>query len=82
MDIETAKTFFLWCTVLSYGILFTWTIVFRFARDWHYNLTVHWFPDLSAERYDMVNLFGIAIFKIAVIMFNLVPYLALCLMSR
>ena len=30
----------------------------------------------------MVNLFGIALFKIAVIMFNLVPYIALCLMSR
>ena len=46
MDMETAKTFFLWCTLLSYGILFIWTIVFRFARDWHYNLTVQWLPNL------------------------------------
>ena len=79
---ETAKNFLLWCTVLNYGILLLWSVLFRWAHDWHYNLTKSWFSDLSAESYDMVNLFGIAFYKLAVMVFNLVPYIALCIMTR
>lgn len=76
MNIETARSFFLWCTVINYGVLLLWTLILVFARDWHYRYTNRFFK-VSAEAYDLVNLGGIAIFKIAVILLNLVPYLAL-----
>lgn len=76
MNIETARSFFLWCTLINYGVLLLWTLVFWLAHDWHYRLTSRLFK-VSVETYDLVNLGGIAVFKIAVILLNLVPYLAL-----
>ena len=82
MNIETTRNFFLWCTLLNYAVLLIWAAMFWLAHDWHYGLTKMFFRGLSAERYDMVSLFGIAIYKVAVIVLNLVPYIALCIISR
>jgi hypothetical protein len=82
MNIETAKSFFLWCTIINYTVLLVWFLVFRSAHDWHYRLTTRWFHKLPVEQYDMVHLIGIAFFKIAIILFSLVPYIALCIISR
>lgn len=82
MNIETAKSFFLWCTILNYGVLLVWSLVFIFAHDWHYRLTTRWFRKFSIEHYDLVILAGIAFFKITILLFSLVPYLALCITSR
>lgn len=81
MNIETARSFFLWCTVINYGVLLLWVLIFFFAHDWHYRLT-SWVFHWSVETYDRVNFAGVAIFKIAIILFNLVPYLALWLVAR
>lgn len=80
MNIETAKSFFLWCTVINYGILLLWTLVFLVAHDWHYRLTSRFFR-VSPEQYDLVSFCGIAVSKIAVLFLNLVPYLALCIIA-
>lgn len=81
MNIEAARSFFLWCTAINYGILLLWFLVYSLAHDWHYRLSSKWFR-LSIEQYDLVNFGGIAIFKIMIILFNLVPCLALCIISR
>lgn len=81
MNVETAKSFFLWCTIINYAILLIWFLVFASVHDWHYRLTSRFFR-VSVEQYDMVNLGGIAISKIAVLFLNLVPYMALCIISR
>ena len=80
MDIGSVQRFFLWCTLIDYAILLVWCLVFKFAHGLHYNLTRRWF-DVSPERYDEMNLIGIAFFKVAILMFNLVPYIALRLVS-
>lgn len=80
MNIETARSFFLWCTVINYGILLLWVLIFLFAHDWHYRLT-NWVFPVSVETYDRVNFGGVAIFKIAIILLNFVPYLALWLVG-
>ena len=81
MNIETVSSFFLWCTLLNYGVLILWTLVFCFAHDWHYRLTNRFFT-VSVEQYDLVSLGGVAIYKIAIILLNLVPFIALCIVSR
>jgi hypothetical protein len=81
MNIETAKSFFLWCTIINYGVLLLWSGVFLFAHDWHYGLTAYWFRSVSGEQYDRIMLFGIAFYKISIILFNLVPYAALCIVK-
>jgi len=82
MNIETITRFFLWCTIINYGVLILWSLVFLLGHDLHYRLTKRWFRTMSVEQYDMVSLGGIAAYKIAVLVFNLVPYVALCIIGR
>ena len=47
-----------------------------FLRDWIHRIHGRWFK-LSAEKFDAIHYTGIMIYKLAIFMFNLVPYLAL-----
>ena len=80
MNIELLRSFFLWCTVINYGVLLLWVLAFWFVHDWHYGLTSRFFK-VSVEKYDLINFCGIAAFKIALILLNLVPYIALCIVG-
>jgi hypothetical protein len=80
MKMEIAKNFFLWCTIIDYGILLLWCVLYKAVHSTHYRLTSWWFP-VTEEEYDKLNLRGIAVFKMAIIIFNLVPYIALRIAS-
>ena len=80
MTIEMLKHFLLWCVAIDYAVLLIWCLVFKFAHGPHYRLTNRWFR-ISEERYNELNLAGVAVFKIAILIFNLVPYIALRLVS-
>jgi hypothetical protein len=66
----------LWCTVINYGVLIWWFLAFTLAHDWLRRLHNRWFR-LSAEQFDAIHYGGMAIYKIGVLLFNLVPYIAL-----
>ncbi len=81
MKVETAQSFFLWCTVINFGILLLWSLVFKLAHDWHYRMTSKWFR-VSVEQYDLLIFWGVTLFKVAILVFSLVPYLALCIVRQ
>lgn len=81
MTIEVARKALLWCTVINYGILLIWFLFFMLAHDWMYLLHSRWFH-LSVDQFDMLHYGGMAIFKIGIILFNLVPYIALRICQR
>ncbi|MGE5819852.1 MAG: DUF6868 family protein [Deltaproteobacteria bacterium] len=66
----------LWCAVINYGILLVWFLLFMLAHDWMYQFHGTWFH-LSVEQFDMLHYAGMSIYKIGVILLNLVPYIAL-----
>ncbi len=76
MNIEMARGFFLWCTVINYGVLLLWAVVFLVAHE-----TLRWWygkwARLSADQFDIFNLAGIALYKLGILLFNLVPCVAL-----
>ena len=76
MNIEMVRAVLLWCTVINSGLLLLWGLLFTLPHDWLYRLTARRFR-LSVEQFDAINYAGIVIFKIGVILFNLVPYVAL-----
>jgi hypothetical protein len=76
MSIETARNALLWCAVIDYGVLIMWFLLLLLPHQWLYRLSGRPFH-LTAEQFDAVNLAGIVLFKILVIIFNLVPYIAL-----
>ena len=80
MSIENVRELLLWCTGLNYSLLIVWFGVFSLAHGWLYRVHTRWFA-LSVEAFDTINYAGMAIYKIGVMLFNLVPLLALCLLS-
>jgi ABC-type branched-subunit amino acid transport system permease subunit len=77
---EVTRSFLLWCTVVDYGILLVWFLVFVFAHDWIQRTHGRWFR-LSREQFDALHYAGMSIFKIGIILFNLVPFLVLSILG-
>lgn len=80
MDLQTLRTFFLWCTIIDMGLLMLTFLMFAFARDWIYRIHSKWFP-ISRESFDMAIYALMGGFKIAVFVFNVVPCVALHLVG-
>lgn len=76
MNIEFLRSVLLWCSVINYGILIIWFVVFIAAHDFIYRLHGKWFR-LSKEQFDAINYGGMAIYKIGVLLLNVVPLIAL-----
>jgi len=68
----------LWCLGINYGVMLVWFGVFVYAHDWMYRLHARWFK-LPVETFDAIHYAGLAIYKIGVLLFNLVPLIALYL---
>jgi hypothetical protein len=76
LSIEVTRNFLLWCTVIDYGILLVWFLFFARCRDWIQGIHGRWFH-LSGDQFDAIHYAGMAIFKIGIILFNLVPLVVL-----
>jgi len=76
MTLEIIRDALAWCTVINWGLLLLWLIFFIGAHDWMYRVHSKWF-NIPVEKFDAIHYSGMAIFKTAVVMLNLVPYLAL-----
>ena len=80
MTTNDIKHVLLWCVGLNYAILLIWSGVFVFAHDWMYRIHTRWFK-LPRETFDAMHYAGLAVYKIGIILLNLVPLVALCLIS-
>ena len=76
MSIDVARNFFLWCAVINYLVLMVWFLLIVSPHQWLYRLWGKWFP-LTAQQFDIINFGGIALYKLGILLFNLVPYVAL-----
>jgi len=81
MSIESVRRALLWCTVINYGILLIWFLFFILAHDWLYLLHSRWFH-MSVDQFDMLHYTGMGIYKIGVLLLNLVPYIVLHIVDR
>lgn len=76
MSAELVREILGWCVVVSYGVLLVWFLVFMLAHDWLHRLHGRWFQ-LPADQFDIVHYVMMGIYKIGILLFFLVPYLAL-----
>ena len=76
MTIETIRDVLGWCAVINLGLLLWWFLFFMLAHDWMYRIHGKWFK-LPVERFDAIHYSGMAFFKICILLFNIVPYLAI-----
>jgi hypothetical protein len=57
---ESARQALLWCTVINYGLLLVWVIVYRVARGSVHRLWGRWFR-LSGEQFDTLGFAAVAV---------------------
>jgi hypothetical protein len=76
MTIELIRNLLLWCTVINYAVLLVWFLVFVFAHDLMQRIHGTWFH-LSREQFDALHYAGMAVYKVGILLFNLVPLTAL-----
>ena len=80
MTIDHLLSFLGWCAGINYAILLVWFGVFCWAHDWLYRMHSRWFK-LSVEAFDALNYAGVAIYKIGIMLFVMVPLLALLIVD-
>ena len=82
MDIETLRSFFLWCTIINASLL---SVSFGFCAglglgDWVYRTHSRLFP-MSRESFNVAIYSFLGLYKILILVFNLVPYIALLIVG-
>ncbi|HTF33200.1 MAG TPA: hypothetical protein VK714_05795 [Myxococcota bacterium] len=76
MAIEDLRSVLGWCTLIDYAVLLFWFVVFILAHDWLHRLHGRWFS-MSEEKFDAVHYTLMGVFKLGILLFNLVPYLSM-----
>ena len=80
MDLHVVRDVLLWCTVINYGVLLCWLLVFILAHDWMLRLHGRWFR-MPVEQFDTIHYAAMAIYKLGILLLNLVPYVALLIVT-
>jgi hypothetical protein len=76
MTAEIVRSVLGWSALINYGVLIVWFLFFVLGHDWMYRVHTKFFS-LSTEKFDSTHYASMAFFKLLVIVFNLVPYLAM-----
>jgi hypothetical protein len=80
MNIETLRHFFLWCTIINYGTLVFWMVLSMLGPRLMHRIYGRLFR-VSDNQFDAINLAGIYVYKLAIVLFNLVPLISLYLVG-
>lgn len=76
MTIQTLTDFFMWCSIINIGLLLFLALTFLLAPNLTYRLQSRWIP-MSRESFNVIYYSFIGFFKVVVLVFNVVPWIAL-----
>lgn len=79
MEYSDLCEFFEWCLIINAVILLFWYISFVAARETIYRIHSRWFK-LTEEKFASIHYRLMAQYKIAIVLLNLVPWIALLLL--
>ena len=80
MDMQVLTKFFMWCTILNFGLLMVMFALCLFASDLIYKSHSKWFA-VSRESFNVVFYSSIGMYKIFLLAFNVVPWIALTIIG-
>lgn len=80
MDLAGMRAVLLYCTLINFAFLAAWGLLCLLPHRWMYRIAERRFQ-VPAGQLDAINLAGIVFYKVCVVMFNLVPYAALRMLS-
>jgi len=76
MDIQTLTEFFKWCTIINAALLILSVGMYMVAPDFIYRAQSRFFP-IARDTFDPIFYGLLGGYKIAIIVFSAVPYVAL-----
>ncbi len=80
MDINTLRSFFMWCTIINGALLILSSLILVCAGDLVFRLHGKWFP-MPRDTFNALIYGLLGFYKVVVISLNLVPYVALVLIG-
>ena len=80
MNIYELRSLFLWCTIFNAALLLLTFVIYVIAGGWIYRMHSRWFP-MSRDAFNVAFYAFLGAMKLIVWMFNLVPYLALSIIT-
>lgn len=82
MNIEMLTQFLMWCTLLNVTLLALslMIVAFGFGSDFVYRMHSKWFP-VPRDTFNAVLYLLVGIYKILVLVFNFVPWVALTIIG-
>lgn len=80
MDIQTLTDFFMWCSIINVGLLVVSWLMLITMPDVIFRLHGRWF-DLSRETFNTVIYGFLGFYKLLILVFCIVPYIALLIVA-
>jgi len=80
MNIEFLREALCWSLAINYLILLIWFFVFSNAKRWMKSLHGRWFK-LNDPTFDAIHYTAMAVYKILILVFNLVPLIVLSIIT-
>ena len=76
MTIDTLQAVLGWSTLINFSLLIWWAFLILLASDWTFKMHNRFFA-ISKDTFHATHYAGMAFFKLLILMFNLVPYIAI-----
>ncbi len=76
VDLLVIRSFLMWCSIVNIGLLAIAFLFITLAGDWLHRIHSLWFP-IPRDTFNLVAYCFLGLFKILVLVFNVVPYVAL-----
>ena len=73
---ENVRKFLGWCSVINIGFLIYWILALTLGNEFVFQIHTCWF-DIPHDRFDEIHYTMMGYYKLAVILFNVTPYLVL-----
>ncbi len=81
MDTQTLTNFFMWCSLINFGILlFVTFFILMLSGDFVYRMHSKVFP-MPRDTFNIVMYSFLGIYKILLFVFNIVPWIALLIVG-
>ncbi len=81
VSLLVVRDFFMWCTIIDAALLLLSFLLLIAAGDFVYRMHSRWFP-MPRETFNAVLYSFLEGFKVLVFVFNLVPYIALVILTK
>ncbi|ALE53187.1 hypothetical protein SP60_01510 [Candidatus Thioglobus autotrophicus] len=74
------QSFLGWSLAINIAVLLSWVLAIKYAHDYVYQVHTYWIS-ITNESFNNIHYGGIGLYKLLIVVFNLVPYFALMLVS-